>query len=362
MVKAILKFIENKFTLMPKSIQVFTFLTFVGLLIYIITLPRFIDMKLVSIFQGEEFPIKDAEIQVEVSGRVIRLLTDTNGRFSVPISTVLPTSNITFVLNPDPSSASIKEVEIPVTNSYMSRSKLTFDVNTATYQITPEGVTSYIGNMLVFISIFNSAYANENNTMTLMQAEETTLKVISDISGLEIGNISPEDRLQNDLKLDNIDLSYLSAKLEKGNGLDLWPVLKNPNTTVNQLIEALSEQDIFTSSIADTNGVVGNIERRNKFFLINERNTSCQRPQKLLLTVRADDEWKIDVKSIKPKVTVSALSNFTGIKQKSPEGFVVTGKVINSGRCLRIFGQRMHKDIRGTIQGRIEYEEYRTID
>lgn len=356
--KTILKFIVDKFPVMPKKIQITTYITFVALFVYMVTLPNFIDMKLVSIIDGNEFPVIDAEIQVEVSGRAIRILTDENGRFSVPISIVLPTSKIIFVLRPNPDKNSIKEVEIPVSNSYIKRSKLIFHKENSTYEIEPDGVSrSLLGNFAT-LSLVSSAYANIKNNISYNDAEDVVLGLISRVSKMKVENITKSYRLKSDLNLDNIDLSYINSNLKNKFDIDIWMSLKNEDMTVRQLIESIVGKDTNLTHGAE-NASNHKIERRKKVFTLDERNGHCVDERPISYSVNASTGWKIDTSSIQSNVNLSSRSIFEGIVNPTEEGFEVAGTVINNGRCITLLGSDIFRDGRGRIWGEIEYEEYR---
>ncbi|NOQ37166.1 MAG: hypothetical protein GQ569_14950, partial [Methylococcaceae bacterium] len=158
------KFIKDRFLLMPQWVQVSTYISFVVLFIYLFTAPRFLDMRLVSNDYGDEFPIGGAQIEIEIEGRVLILLTDSKGRFSVPVSTNYPLGTYLFILSPDPNSNKIKEIEVPVSNSYLKRSKIIYSKKTNDYKIIPNGVIENAQQIFAALNPIATAYADDKPT------------------------------------------------------------------------------------------------------------------------------------------------------------------------------------------------------
>lgn len=229
-------FLKERFQSMPQWVQVSTYITFVILFVYLFTAPRFLDMRLVSNDYGDEFPIGGAQIEIEIDGRVLILLTDSKGRFSVPITTSAPIGSYLFILSPDSNSNKIKEIEVPVSNSYLKRSKIIYSKKTNAYQIIPNGIIHNTKKLLSSIHFISTAYADTNSVVDKGIENEilNALEVITNISPTQISkNVS----IRDDLNLDNIDLSYINSRLNKKYNIDALSVFQHNAKTVGDLIE-----------------------------------------------------------------------------------------------------------------------------
>ncbi|MCK5899029.1 MAG: hypothetical protein KAG06_08160 [Methylococcales bacterium] len=227
-------FLKERFQSMPQWVQVSTYLTFVVLFVYLFTAPRFLDMRLVSNDYGDEFPIGGAQIEIEIEGRVLTLLTDSKGRFSVPITTSAPIGSYLFILSPDSNSNKIKEIEVPVSNSYLKRSKIIYSKKTNDYQIIPNGIIQNTKKILSSIRFISTAYANGTIDKGIANEILNALEVITEISSRQISkNVS----IRDDLNLDNIDLSYINNRLSKKYNIDCLSVFQHEAKTVGDLIE-----------------------------------------------------------------------------------------------------------------------------
>ncbi len=231
------KFIKDRFLLMPQWVQVSTYLSFVILFIYLLTAPRFLDMRLVSNDYGDEFPIGGAQIEIEIEGRVLILLTDSKGRFSVPISTNYPIGSYLFILSPDPSSNKIKEIKVPVSNSYLKRSKIIYSKKTNAYKIIPNGVIENTRQLFAQINFITSAYADNKNSGLIKGIDKEILSALEVITKIPFKNIPRSVLLKDDLNLDNIDLSYINNRLNKKYNIDSLSAFQHQAETVGDLIE-----------------------------------------------------------------------------------------------------------------------------
>jgi len=236
-VDGLFKFIKDRFLLMPQWVQVPTYLAFVVLFIYLLTAPRFLDMRLVSNDYGDEFPIGGAQIEIEIEGRVLILLTDSKGRFSVPISTNYPIGSYLFILSPDPSSNKIKEIKVPVSNSYLKRSKIIYSKKTNAYKIVPNGVIENTRQLFAQINFITSAYADNKNSELIKGIDKEILSALEIITKIPFKNIPRSVLLKDDLNLDNIDLSYINNRLNKKYNIDSLSAFQHQAETVGDLIE-----------------------------------------------------------------------------------------------------------------------------
>ncbi|MCK4494215.1 MAG: hypothetical protein KAU26_09175 [Methylococcales bacterium] len=231
-------FLKERFQLMPQWVQVSTYITFLILFVYLLSAPRFLDMRLVSNDYGDEFPIGGAQIEIEIDGRVLILLTDSKGRFSVPITTSAPIGSYLFILSPDSNSNKIKEIEVPVSNSYLKRSKIIYSKKTNDYQIIPKGIIQNTKKLLSSIRFISSAYANEAVEEAVEEGiANEILKALEVITKISSRQISTKVSIRDDLNLDNIDLSYINNRLNKKYSIDALSAFQHSAKTVGDLIE-----------------------------------------------------------------------------------------------------------------------------
>jgi hypothetical protein len=234
---ALFRFIKDRFLLMPQWVQVSTYLSFVVLFIYLLTAPRFLDMRLVSNDYGDEFPIGGAQIEIEIEGRVLILLTDSKGRFSVPISTNYPIGSYLFILSPDPSSNKIKEIKVPVSNSYLKRSKIIYSKKTNDYRIIPNGIIENTQRLFAKMNFISTAYADNDKPKLKDGIDKEILSALEVITKISFEKIPRNVLLKDDLNLDNIDLSYINNRLNKKYNIDSLAAFQHQAETVGDLIE-----------------------------------------------------------------------------------------------------------------------------
>jgi hypothetical protein len=233
---SLFNFIKERFLHMPAWVQISTYLSFVMLFIYLLTAPRFLDMRLVSNDYGDQFPIGGAQIEIEIEGRVLILLTDSRGRFSVPISTNYPIGSYLFILSPDPGSHKIKEIEVPVSNSYLKRSKIIYSKKTNDYQISPNGVIENTQRLFSLLNPIATAYANNDQVAAKDDIDQEILKALEVITHISTKLIVRTVSLRDDLSLDNIDLSYINNRLNEKYGIDNLAAFQHQAKTVADLI------------------------------------------------------------------------------------------------------------------------------
>lgn len=85
--------ISKKFSEMPVWVQVFTYLVLLGLYIYLLLCPRFINGQIVARTEhGGIVPYRGVNMQVSVEGRLLKFKTNESGFWSVPVISRLPES------------------------------------------------------------------------------------------------------------------------------------------------------------------------------------------------------------------------------------------------------------------------------
>lgn len=224
MFKAIFDFIKSNFEKMPKPIQVGTYILFVVSFFILLFAPRYIDVRLVSSIEGDEFPIIDAKIEVQSKERILNMITDEKGRFSVPIGFGSLISNLTFILYPESDSGRQIDINVWGAIAFLEWNKLTYRQETGTYEFASQ--TQF--------HLTNSAFAQESISTNEIQNDikQTVIQSISKSKNRTSNQISLNMTLYNELRLTNYDLSYINFKLKKDHNIDIWEDLKSerPNT------------------------------------------------------------------------------------------------------------------------------------
>ena len=97
-------------------------------------------------------------------------------------------------------------------------------------------------------------------------------------------------------------------------------------------------------------------------FAFGRTNDHCSGGVNVNWRVDASEGWRIDPETIKPKVSVqSRKSSFQGIHDRSEDGFLIKGRVVNHGDCIRVFGRVVARDARGTLRVSGTYRENRQV-
>ena len=93
-------------------------------------------------------------------------------------------------------------------------------------------------------------------------------------------------------------------------------------------------------------------ETRTRNFDRQDINGHCRGPREVRwqIDADADDGWHIEVNSVSANATVqSNRSVFHGVSEVSEDGFTVSGRLVNSGDCVRAFGAMLAQDERGML-------------
>jgi hypothetical protein len=223
----IFDFIKSKFDHMPSWVQITTFIFFVFTLGFSYYSPKYIDIKLMD--KALEFPIIGAIVQIEGGERVLRMVTDTDGRFSVPISFANPLSEYTFVLIPEPGEKYQKDVVVSGVRAFSSKwNKLYYYRSEKRYEFS-----SYLK-----VNLVNTAFAGD---LSLSSADtkivSSVTKAISEITKLPPDQVSLNLKLREDLSISNYDLSYISYSLGKKYQIEPWEKYSSEASTVKDLVD-----------------------------------------------------------------------------------------------------------------------------
>jgi hypothetical protein len=104
------------------------------------------------------------------------------------------------------------------------------------------------------------------------------------------------------------------------------------------------------------------IETQDRSQYFEHTNSHCSGSTNLNWPVNASDAWKIIERSVRTSPTsVSSGCSGPTAESISSSGFRVTGRAVNSGNCVRAFGQTISKDGRGWVKGFAYWTEHRTV-
>lgn len=102
------------------------------------------------------------------------------------------------------------------------------------------------------------------------------------------------------------------------------------------------------------------VETRERQYTRGETNDHCQGPRTVRWPVDAAEGWSIDVTSVNVRPTVvSSRSTYNGIEDLTEDGFTIVGRIVNRGNCVRVFGETIARDGRGTLRVAGTYQERR---
>lgn len=100
---------------------------------------------------------------------------------------------------------------------------------------------------------------------------------------------------------------------------------------------------------------------REREFEFGQTNDHCQSARSVTWTVPADAGWRIEANSV--EVTVLSRSEKSSYEGETIEpdgsGFSISGRIVNRGNCVRVFGNVVARDARGTLRVRARYRETR---
>lgn len=124
------------------------------------------------------------------------------------------------------------------------------------------------------------------------------------------------------------------------------------------------DQDIQESiepklaDVDDTNPSVTEL-RRKLTVTRSYTNDHCSGGKNMAWQVNASEGWTIDPASIEiTPAHVSSKSSYNGY-ELTDTGFVVTGRVRNNGNCVKVLGQTISRDGRGSLAVSGTYDEIR---
>lgn len=86
-------FLERNFQKLPKWARVTVYFVALGVLIYLLLVPRFINGQIVAVTKnGGMIPYRGVDIQMRVDGRTMKYQTNEDGYWSVPVISRIPES------------------------------------------------------------------------------------------------------------------------------------------------------------------------------------------------------------------------------------------------------------------------------
>ena len=100
-------------------------------------------------------------------------------------------------------------------------------------------------------------------------------------------------------------------------------------------------------------------EIRTRNYERGETNDHCAGSRNVVWYREAEEGWQIVAVDISP-VTVSSKSTYDGVEiDPDRGGFTVRGHIANNGSCVRLFGETVARDGRGTVWVAGTYQERR---
>lgn len=99
------------------------------------------------------------------------------------------------------------------------------------------------------------------------------------------------------------------------------------------------------------------VETRTRNYERGETNDHCAGSRNVAWYREAEEGWQIVAVDISP-VTVSSKSTYDGVEiDPDRGGFTVRGHIANNGSCVRLFGETVARDGRGTLRVAGTYQE-----
>ena len=232
------KFIKKYFDKMPDWVQIPTYILFVLGFFGLLFSPKYIDIRLVGNFGDGDFPIGEARVEIETEDRVITMVTDSKGRFSVPIGLANPLGNYIFVLYPDSQTRRQIDVNVSGYKAFINWNKLTYSREKDKYEFSS----------LLNFPFITSAYAQGDiiEFRAMDKVDDVVLEAISKTTGIKSTEINLQANLSDDLSLSNYDLSYINYRLNKDFGIEAWDEIWDNAKTAEDIIgiaRALYYQD-----------------------------------------------------------------------------------------------------------------------
>ena len=113
---------------------------------------------------------------------------------------------------------------------------------------------------------------------------------------------------------------------------------------LTERLEAEQQDEIAAQTLTER-------ETRARNFDRQYINGYCSEPREVRWRIDADDGWHIDVTSVSASTALqNNRSVFHGVTELSEDGFTVSGRLVNSGDCVRAFGATLARDERGLLR------------
>ena len=144
----------------------------------------------------------------------------------------------------------------------------------------------------------------------------------------------------------------------RGQVIDDIEALRDVVTGIDERLDALREEQQAQPQQAQPVE-----ETRERHYARGETNDHCQGARTVRWRVDATDGWSIVEESINIGPTVeSTESTYNGVQEVSENGFTVVGRIVNHGSCVRLFGETVARDARGTLRVTGTYTERRILE
>lgn len=101
-------------------------------------------------------------------------------------------------------------------------------------------------------------------------------------------------------------------------------------------------------------------EDQSKYF--DFTNSHCSSPMAFAEHIKPRDGWKILESSVRVSTkSVTPGSAGLSLRKVEADGFDVVGRVLNRGKCIKVFGSVQSKDARGWVKGTAHWTEVRDV-
>jgi hypothetical protein len=212
----LLKIINDKWKLMPQSVQVFTYLLVVFLFAYLLITPQYIDGKLLGVNEnGKPYAIQHEIFEIDVDGRIIRFVTNGRGRFAIPKTNKFPLNGVELTFFPSGAENGSPEVSIIVPLSDAVIGRTTIINNEGVYSILDDKVLETVSILKGLI--INMAYA-ENGITSFNN--KSGLEEVQKLFKTEAPSMQITDATKlSDLKLTKSQLSRVLSGIEQDQGI-----------------------------------------------------------------------------------------------------------------------------------------------
>jgi hypothetical protein len=230
------KFLDEKFSGLPKCIQVLVYLTVLAAVLYWFFAAAYIDSSIEISHKGKTYSAKGTLITVDHSGRPLRIKPNGDGYFSFPVPERYPWGSFILSIQLDENFRDKIFTKMPWYYSYDDRVSLIFNRETKKLEVRSDDDVEKIGSIFGISSAYAGVISNEpyqgKKTITSL-----IISVVSDMNGIEPSKVDLSEYLREDLGFSNVELSILQGELLDKFKINLWNTLRF-DATVGEIINS----------------------------------------------------------------------------------------------------------------------------